>query len=200
MLEIVGYRCTTLPWRRAIDNGSWASTSTTNCFGAWINASGLKTTKKFVWKFAHCTSRRLVKRVGTSTPCTFQVTVSPSFTRNDWATLPSMEISGNTPAGCVAENHLPAVIFSALVSESRNVELYSRPPAQPLGRPSRPVESRDESDPVPGRRTGTPLIDATRIRTIGVVSTTVCPAARISESTPGSIGSCTSKNTTFARD
>ena len=60
----------------------------------------------------------LVTTVGMSTPCTFQVIVSRSFTPSSPATLVSSETSPRL-SRAVPANHLPATMFSDSVSVSR---------------------------------------------------------------------------------
>ena len=120
-LDTLGNRFTTARWSNATADGSFTCASMTYWFGAPRNTGGAKTTKKFGSNRVQVTLRKLVMRVGMSTPCTFQVMTSPSFTSSSLAIPSSREISP-VSRGILSElslNHFPSTIVSLDAGLSR---------------------------------------------------------------------------------
>src|SRR5687767_2197948 len=167
-------------------------TSAAYVFGACSSATGSNTAKKFNSNRCQFTSRRLVNTVGTSSPCTFQVIVSPSSACIASATSISSETCGMPPGGVgFSPYHVPARTFSVSVTSLRYVERYSRRSDHGLSR-------SDES----ARRSATlrPLIEETRMVMIGTRAAYSRCWPRTIESMPGIWSSWMSKKTRLPRE
>ena len=119
MLETLGYARTDSRWSRATAVSESTAATKTNCCGASTIAAGWKTAKKFGSKRPHSTSRVLVRRVCTLTPCTSQVTVSPSCSRRSVAISVSIENSKIESVADARPNQAPVRIFSVATVVSR---------------------------------------------------------------------------------
>ena len=93
MLEIFGKRATRRRCSRAMVESDGNRGDRRELFGASFSAFGSSTAKKFGSNRPQFTSRRLVSFVGTITPCTSHVMMSPSLTCSSCAGLCSSESS-----------------------------------------------------------------------------------------------------------
>ena len=114
----LGNRSATARWNAPRSAARSTRVSVTSVCGAASSGPGAKTTKKLGSKRAQSTSRRLVTRGRTGTPCTSQTIVSPTV---DAELLGHVRLDRDLRAAAVPRpvHHVPATSRSEATSVSR---------------------------------------------------------------------------------